>query len=170
MFLPCALSFVYVIISGGPNLASATSLRGNIVIGDQEGQARSVLKEKPIGDDIGFVRSNHNKAESKIEHESRLATACSDARVKARGHTLDGSELQELILAAEIACNTWFAWTDDNAEREIEKERRLATACSDARVKVRVHTMDGSELQELILAAEIACNTWFAWTDDTLPE
>ena len=108
MFFPCSRNFIYVIIIGEPNLASATSVRGNVVIGDREGHAR-------IGDKNGVLRSNHDDAESKIDQGRRLATACSDARVKVRSHTQDGSEseLQELILAAEIACNTWFAWTDD---------------------------------------------------------
>jgi hypothetical protein len=115
MFFPCSRNFIYVIIIGEPNLASATSLRGNIVIGDHEGHACSVLEDKRIGDKNGVLRSNHDDAESKIDQGRRLAMACSDARVKVRGHTQDGSEseLQELILAAEIACNTWFAWTDD---------------------------------------------------------
>jgi hypothetical protein len=115
MFFPCSRNFIYVIIIGSPNLASATCLRGNIVIGDHEGHARSVLKDKRIGDKNGVFRSNHDDSESKINQGRRLATACSDARVKVRGHTQDGSEseLQELIIAAEMACNTWFAWTDD---------------------------------------------------------
>ena len=31
MFFPCSRNFIYVIIIGEPNLASATSLRGNVV-------------------------------------------------------------------------------------------------------------------------------------------
>jgi hypothetical protein len=66
MHFPYPLSFIYVIISGSPNLASATpSLRGNTVIRNQEGQARPVFQEKPIGKGNVVFRSNHNDASKK---------------------------------------------------------------------------------------------------------
>ena len=48
MFFPCSRNFIYVIIIGEPNLASATSLRGNIVIGDHEGHARLSSKTNEL--------------------------------------------------------------------------------------------------------------------------
>ncbi|KAL3768919.1 hypothetical protein ACHAW5_001317 [Stephanodiscus triporus] len=124
LFFPISGATFIAVIIGCPNVASITpGLRGGkIGIRHQEEQGHPVLQEKPIDEENGAVRSIHRRYEDAARNhveELKLATACFDARDKVRSRTeqniddLNGSGLQELLLAAEMACNTWFAWTDD---------------------------------------------------------
>ena len=121
MFIPLCTSFIYVLTSGGSSLASGNpTLRGNLSIRDQEERTRPPVLRKNPADENGIFRINHrrdNDSELKKEQGQKLYTACIDARAEVRSHVgqgidaADGSD--ELLLAAQIACNTWFAWTDD---------------------------------------------------------
>jgi hypothetical protein len=101
-------SLFFILLSGVRNVASGIpSLRGNVGIRDL------VLRENPVD----RRRRLDDDSELRIEQERKLYAACSKARAKANSHAGRGIDavdgVDELILAAQMACNTWFAWTDD---------------------------------------------------------
>ena len=117
--MPAALrsaSLIVVLLSGVPNPASGiSSLRGSVGIRDQQEQARHpppVLGENHVDEEnngvVRIYRRLDDYSELRMEESQKLYVACSDARAK---YAVDGTD--ESLLAAQIACNTWFAWTDD---------------------------------------------------------
>jgi hypothetical protein len=118
MFVPFSVISFIVVVTGCPNVASVTpGLRGGkIGTRDHEEQGRPVFRDYPFGEEndgvFRSIRRRDDDAKHNLEQGLKLAAACDDARDKVRNHT-EQSKLQELLLAAQIACNTWFAWTDD---------------------------------------------------------
>jgi hypothetical protein len=112
-------SLFFILLSGVPNIASGIpSLRGSVGVRDP------VLRENPVDEENGVFRIDRrldDDSELRIEQGRKLYAACSDARTKINSHAGRGIEagdgINELILAAQMACNTWFAWTDDAPRR-----------------------------------------------------